>query len=114
MILQEEKKVKYDGHREEDDGSKRVAFRLPNRSCKWRVVMPADYPSNSVLTWIKNEGIEDYLTEKYWSDKKYDEDNNIKRREGIRVHIFSFFYNSFDGNIEKYRVSYGIITMIGE
>lgn len=101
----EEKTVKYDGHRTNQDGSAEVAFRLPDRSAKWRVSMPNTY--KCVLDWIKAERIEDYLTEKYYLDKQYDKDNNIKRRQGIRKHDFSFYYNSFDGDIEIYRVKYG-------
>jgi hypothetical protein len=96
-------KVKYYGHNSLDGGSKSVSFVLPESGIKWRVTMPANYPSNSVLEWIKNEGIEDFLTEKYYKDKQYDEDNNIRRRECIRLHSFMFFFNSFDGDIEIYR-----------
>ncbi|CAG7581115.1 MAG: hypothetical protein SLAVMIC_00682 [uncultured marine phage] len=101
------KKVKYDGHRENGDGSCGVSFRLPSRKAKWSVDMPADYKSNCVLTWIKNEGIEDFLTEKYYNDIKYDKSNNIKRRIGITLHHFTFYFNSFDGDIEIYRSTFG-------
>jgi hypothetical protein len=99
-------KVKYSGHNSLDDGSKIVAFGLPESGIKWRVTMPANYHSSSVLEWIRNEGIEDFLTEKYYKDKQYDKDNNIRRREGIRLHSFMFFFNSFDGDIEIYRARY--------
>lgn len=105
--MAEETTVKYDGHRENNDGSKRVAFRLPNREAKWRVTMPASYPKNCVLDWIKDEGIEEFLTEKYYSDKQYDKDNNILRRKGVMLHHFTFYFNSFDGDIEIYRAIYG-------
>lgn len=103
--MSEEKKVKYDGHREGQDGGAEVSFRLPDRSVKWRVNMPNTY--RCVLDWIKAEGIEDYLTEKYYRDKQYDKDNNIKRRKGVGIHKFVFYYHSFDGDIEIYRVKYG-------
>lgn len=99
-------KVKYDGHREQEDGN-RVSFRLPGSNIKWHVMMPLSYPSKSVLDWIKNEGIEDFLTEKYYKDIQYDRDNNIQRRCGIRLHSFIFLFNSFDGDIEIYRSKFG-------
>jgi hypothetical protein len=101
-----EYKLKYYGHREQEDGNL-VSFRLPDRDGRWRVLMPSNYASKCVLDWIKNEGIEDFLTEKYYKDIQYDKDNNIIRRQSIGLHSFTFFFNSFDGDIEIYYVKFG-------
>lgn len=96
--------IKYNGHRENEDGSCNVSFRRPD-GLKYYVHMPSKW--KSVLDWIKDEGIEIFLSKKFESDKSYDESNNIQRRLRLRVSGIIFHFDSFDGHIEIYNASFG-------
>jgi hypothetical protein len=97
--------IKYSSHRENSDGSCDVGFNRPD-GLRYLVKMPAKWKRH-VLDWIKQEGIEIFLTKKFNYDTEYNKVNNIQLRKVIYLNRIQFAFDSFDGHIEIYNASNG-------
>jgi hypothetical protein len=93
--------IAYQSHRENDDGTSLVGFRIGNK-IKYRVLKSR---AGYILDWIREEKIIEYLTSKYLYDLEFDRVNNIKRFQSVLLKRMIFKFDSFDGCIEIYHAS---------
>ena len=107
--------ISYKSHKENEDGTSLVSFRKPLHGGTdiYKVLRPVtnDFKSvSSFFSWLRGEKILEYLTKKHLYDVEFDKSNNIKRCQSIGLGALTFKFDYFDGVVNIYGGSYGILN----